>query len=152
PFVATSFYQDDHVLMNHSLPFRARRRWAACLILLTSAVVFSDEWKARHPLIPPAGVMNLPEPPSPAEVFFSGPQSPADSAAWLESLKAWRRGELIRFRLPNTTGQSWPGPSMFSPKSSWSFGIAPFTTRKRASTRWTVFWTTRNELVQSMPS
>src|SRR6266705_440972 len=70
--VATSFDQDDHVLMNHSLPFRARRRWAACLILLTSAVVFSDEWKARHPLIPPSGVMNLPEPPSPAEVFFSG--------------------------------------------------------------------------------
>jgi formylglycine-generating enzyme required for sulfatase activity len=84
--------------MNHSLPFRAGRRWAACLILLASGVVFSDEWKARHPLIPPSGVMNLPEPPSPAEVFLSGPQSPADSAAWLEGLKAWRSGRLIRLR------------------------------------------------------
>src|SRR5207245_1529473 len=96
--VATSFDQDDHVLIHHLLPIRSRRRWAAHLILLTSAVVFSDEWKARHPLIPPSGVMNLPEPPSPAEVFFSGPQSPADSAAWLAGLKAWRTGQLIRFR------------------------------------------------------
>src|SRR5205085_11477451 len=88
--VAASFDQDDHVLMNHSLPFRARRRWAACLILLASAVVFSDEWKARHPLIPPSGVMNLPEPPPPGEVFFSGPQDPADAGAWLDGLKSWR--------------------------------------------------------------
>src|SRR6266568_7943501 len=96
--MAASFDQDDHVLMNHSLLFRCMLRWVASLILLASAVVFSDEWKARHPLIPPAGVMNLPEPPSPAELFFSGPQSPADSAAWLEGLKAWRTGQLIRLR------------------------------------------------------
>src|SRR5438445_11606330 len=44
------------------------------------------------------GLCNLPEPLSPAEVFFSGPQSPADSAAWLAGLKAWRTGQLIRFR------------------------------------------------------
>ena len=87
--------------MNHSLPFRAGRRWAACLILLASAVVFSDEWKARHPLIPPSGVMNLPEPPPPGEVFFSGPQDPADAGAWLDGLKSWRIDRLIRLRYDN---------------------------------------------------
>jgi iron(II)-dependent oxidoreductase len=63
---------------------------------LAVCLAFSDEWKARHPLIPPSGIMNLAEPPPPEEVFFSGPQSPAD--AWREGLKAWRADRLARMR------------------------------------------------------
>jgi formylglycine-generating enzyme required for sulfatase activity len=42
--------------------------------------------------------MNLSEPPPPSEVFFSGPENPADAATWLEQLKAWRNDRFIRLR------------------------------------------------------
>ena len=45
--------------------------------------------------------MNLPEPPPPGEVFFSGPQDPADAGAWLDGLKSWRIDRLIRLRYDN---------------------------------------------------
>jgi formylglycine-generating enzyme required for sulfatase activity len=59
----------------------------------------ADEWKARHDLVSHTGVLNLPEPPSPEEVFFAGPASPAEQPGWLEGLKAWRneRHTLLRY-------------------------------------------------------
>jgi iron(II)-dependent oxidoreductase len=83
--------------MSHTLGFRRTVAVAAFVILLTW-MAFSDEWKPRHPLVPPAGVMNLSEPPPPSEVFFPGPEDPADSAAWLAGLKAWRADRLTRLR------------------------------------------------------
>jgi formylglycine-generating enzyme required for sulfatase activity len=59
---------------------------------------FSDEWKARHDLVSPTGVLNLTDMPPPGEVFFSGPEQPGDAAAWLEGLKAWRTDRRTRLR------------------------------------------------------
>jgi formylglycine-generating enzyme required for sulfatase activity len=68
-------------------------------LLFTSTLSFADEWKPRHDLVSHTGVMNLTEPPPPAEVFFSGPASPSDHSGWLEGLKAWRRDRrtLLRY-------------------------------------------------------
>jgi formylglycine-generating enzyme required for sulfatase activity len=68
------------------------------LIFFHSSLAFTDEWKASHALISPNGVMNLTEPPPPSEVFFPGPENPADAAAWLEQLKAWRADRRVRLR------------------------------------------------------
>jgi hypothetical protein len=59
----------------------------------------ADEWKARHDLVSHTGVLNLSQPPSPEEVFFAGPASPAEQQGWLEGLKAWRneRRALLRY-------------------------------------------------------
>jgi formylglycine-generating enzyme required for sulfatase activity len=65
----------------------------------------SDEWKPRHALIPPGGVLNLSIPPSPSEVFFPGPNNsndPAESAAWLAGLQAWRADRLRNLRFDDT--------------------------------------------------
>ena len=67
-------------------------------MVLAAYFAFSDEWKARHPLISPTGVMNLSELPLADEIFFSGPQDPADAEAWRAALKAWRADRLIRLR------------------------------------------------------
>ena len=68
----------------------------AFLIANSSA---GDEWKARHDLVSHTGVMNLSEPPPPSEVFFSGPNSPADVPDWLGGLQTWRkdRRALLRY-------------------------------------------------------
>jgi len=70
-------------------------------VLLTGAnhLSFGDEWKPRHDLVSHTGVMNLTELPSPSEVFFPGPASPADQPAWLQQLQAWRqeRRTLLRY-------------------------------------------------------
>ena len=42
--------------------------------------------------------MNLSEPPSADEIFFAGPQDPADAQAWRAGLKVWRTERLIRMR------------------------------------------------------
>jgi len=79
--------------------FFCRRTFLSiAFIALAVSLAVSDEWKPRHALVPPAGIMNLPEPPLPADVFFSGPQSPADAPAWLDGLRAWRADRLIRLR------------------------------------------------------
>jgi formylglycine-generating enzyme required for sulfatase activity len=69
------------------------------ILLLFALTSSADEWKARHDLVSHTGVMNLTEPPPPSEVFFAGPNSPAEASAWLESLKAWRnqRRTLLRY-------------------------------------------------------
>ncbi len=59
-------------------------------VLLLAYLSRADEWKPRHDLVSHTGVMNLPEPPSPSDVFFAGPASPAEQPAWLEGLKATR--------------------------------------------------------------
>jgi len=66
--------------------------------MLSTSVTFGDEWKARHTLVPPNGIMNLSELPGPDEIFFSGPADPAARAAWLEQLKAWRADRRTRIR------------------------------------------------------
>jgi gamma-glutamyl hercynylcysteine S-oxide synthase len=68
------------------------------LVLLAIPTAFPDEWKASHGLVSVTGVMNLTEPPPPSEVFFSGPDSPAETPAWLEGLKAWRADRRTRLR------------------------------------------------------
>ena len=79
---------------------RLRRSLVAVIavILVSAYFLLCDEWKARHQLISPSGVMNLPEPPAPEDVFFSGPQNLGDTAAWLEGLKAWRSDRLMHLR------------------------------------------------------
>ena len=59
-------------------------------LLLLAYLSPADEWKPRHDLVSHTGVMNLPEPPSPSEVFFAGPASPAEQPTWLEGLKSVR--------------------------------------------------------------
>jgi len=90
--------------MNRSL-FPARKssfgrilQAVGVFVLLAAGLAFSDEWKARHALVSPTGVMNLSEPPAPEEIFFSGPQNSADAAGWLAGLKAWRADRRIRLR------------------------------------------------------
>src|SRR5215468_7484837 len=67
-------------------------------VLITSSSV-ADEWRARHDLVSHTGILNLPEPPTPEEVFFPGPGSPAEQPGWLEGLKVWRkeRQTLLRY-------------------------------------------------------
>jgi iron(II)-dependent oxidoreductase len=84
--------------MNHLLFSRRTAPALVVFAVFAGCLAFCDEWKARHPLIPPNGVMNLPEPPPPEEVFFSGPQSPSEAAGWLEGLKAWRNEQRTRLR------------------------------------------------------
>ena len=60
-----------------------------CLLLL-AYLSPADEWKPRHDLVSHTGVMNLPEPPSPSEIFFAGPASSAEQPGWLEGLKSAR--------------------------------------------------------------
>ncbi len=79
-----------------------RKGWR--FLLLSSLVLFiattasSDEWQARHGLVSVTGVMNLTEPPPPGEVFFSGPDNPAEARGWLDGLKAWRADRRVRLR------------------------------------------------------
>ena len=73
--------------------------FVAVLVVILLALSSADEWKPRHDLVSHTGVFNLPEPPSPMEVFFAGPSSPAEQPGWLETLKAWRgqRHTLLRY-------------------------------------------------------
>ena len=82
--------------MKHPLGPGRRLRTAVVFIVLFLCPAFSDEWKARHALVSPNGVMTLSEPPAPDEIFFPGPSS--DAAHWLAGLKAWRADRLTRLR------------------------------------------------------
>jgi len=70
------------------------------LFVLMACLSSADEWKARHDLVSHTGVLNLSQPPSPEEVFFAGPASPAVQSGWREGLKSWRteRHTLLRYR------------------------------------------------------
>ena len=82
------------------LTFRTTRSTAAFTavvsLVLVASLVFGDEWRARHPLVSPNGIMNLSEPPAPAEIFFPGPSGDVD--AWRADLTAWRHDRLTRSR------------------------------------------------------
>ena len=69
----------------------------------------ADEWKPRHDLVSHTGVMNLTDVPGPAEVFFAGPESPAEFSSWLDALKTWRqsRRTLLRY-----TGTEYDRPEL----------------------------------------
>jgi formylglycine-generating enzyme required for sulfatase activity len=67
-------------------------------LALISVAALSDEWKPRHALVPPTGVMNLSEPAGPQDVLLAGPENPADAAGWLAGLKTWRKERLTRLR------------------------------------------------------
>jgi len=84
--------------MDYFFSFRCLRSTTIVCLVFAACFAFSDEWKARHALVSPTGVMNLSEPPAPEEIFFSGPQNSADAAGWLASLKAWRADRRIRLR------------------------------------------------------
>jgi len=66
--------------------------------VVISATVFSDEWRPRHALVPPTGVVNIPEVVGPTEVMLPGPESPAGAEAWRAQMKAWREERLRRLR------------------------------------------------------
>ncbi len=84
-----------------------RRSHAAALVpifslALISAAAFPDEWKPRHALVPPTGVMNLPSVAGPQDVLLAGPDDPGGAAAWLAGMKAWREERLKRLRFDNS--------------------------------------------------
>jgi iron(II)-dependent oxidoreductase len=84
--------------MDYFFSFRRLRSAAIVCLVFAACFAFSDEWKARHPLISPTGVMNLSELPLADEIFFPEPQEPSDAEAWRARLKAWRAERLIRMR------------------------------------------------------
>jgi hypothetical protein len=47
--------------MDYSFFFRHLRSAAIVCMVFAACFAFSDEWKARHPLVSPTGVMNLTE-------------------------------------------------------------------------------------------
>jgi formylglycine-generating enzyme required for sulfatase activity len=46
--------------------------------------------------------MNLSDLPPPGEIFFFGPESPADASTWHAGLKGWRDDRLTRLRFDNS--------------------------------------------------
>src|ERR1700733_3670125 len=84
--------------MDYFLSFRRLGSAAVVYLIFAACLAFSDEWKARHPLISPTGVLNLSELPLADEIFFAGPQDPTNAEAWRSGLKAWRAERLIRLR------------------------------------------------------
>ena len=87
-------------------------------VLGTLALVslgYSDEWRPRHALVPPTGVMNLGEPASPQDVFLTGPASSAEQAVWLAGIQAWRTERLTRLR--------YNGAQYDRPELLWTRGI-----------------------------
>jgi hypothetical protein len=73
---------------------------AICAMI--SATAFSDEWRPRHALVPPTGVLNLTQPAGPADVLLPGPENPAAADAWRTQMKAWREERLQRLRYQGT--------------------------------------------------
>ena len=80
---------------------RPRRYVAGLASVLVMGCAFwavAEEWRPRHGLIPPSGVLNLGEIPPPQEVLLAGPEAPEGRAAWLAGLKQWRAERLTRMR------------------------------------------------------
>ncbi|HXZ42548.1 MAG TPA: SUMF1/EgtB/PvdO family nonheme iron enzyme, partial [Terriglobales bacterium] len=75
---------------------------AGWLTLFCACLTFADEWRGRHPLISPTGVLNLPAVPQMEDTFLAGPESPGDAESWLAGLKAWRAERLTRLRYDGT--------------------------------------------------
>ena len=84
--------------MNHNHRRICRVAALISFVFFLASTASSDEWEARHGLVSVTGVMNLTEPPPPSEIFFSGPDSRSQAAAWLDGLKAWRTDRRVRLR------------------------------------------------------
>jgi gamma-glutamyl hercynylcysteine S-oxide synthase len=87
----------------------------ALLFLLLANLGHSDEWRPRHALVPPTGVLNLGTPASPQDVFLAGPASPEEQGAWLAGIKAWRNERLTRLR--------YDGAQYERPELAWTQGV-----------------------------
>jgi iron(II)-dependent oxidoreductase len=87
------------------LPGRFTLAVTILVLLSVPLLIHSDEWKPRHALVPPGGVLNLSAPPPPSEVFFAGPNDPAESAAWLAGLQSWRAERLRALRFDDADYQ-----------------------------------------------
>lgn len=96
------------------MPHRTSLRIAALILgtVLVPCLTHSDEWKARHSLIVPGGVLTLPNPPTPPEVFFPGPSDPSAFDAWFADLQAWRANRLQSLR--------YDGSEYARPELAWS--------------------------------
>lgn len=71
---------------------------ASLLLVCCAWWAVAEEWRPRHALIPPSGVLNLGAIPPPDEVMLQGPGDPAGQPAWLAGLKAWRAERMTRMR------------------------------------------------------
>ena len=49
---------------------------ASVLVMGCAFWAVAEEWRPRHGLIPPSGVLNLGEIPPPQEVLLAGPEAP----------------------------------------------------------------------------
>ena len=110
-------------MIRHPHSARRSHRFGYATLLafvMISATAFSDEWRPRHALVPPTGVMNLTEPAGPADVLLPGPDDPAAANAWRAAMKAWREERLTRLRYDGAQydAPDWPGPSACSPRCS----------------------------------
>ena len=136
--------------MNQSFFSSATLRSASCgvfticfivFVSLSTYLIHADEWKARHALISPTGVMNLSEPPLAEEIFFPGTAGSGEAEAWRAGLKAWRADRTIRLR--------YDGSQYDRPELAWtqqvfsqcncSCGTGAFTILIPANTQWIDF-------------
>jgi gamma-glutamyl hercynylcysteine S-oxide synthase len=67
------------------------------LVILFSCAAFSDEWKARHGLVLPAGAPDLGVPASPDAVFLPGPKTSEESEKWRAGIKQWRKDRRAEY-------------------------------------------------------
>ena len=65
-----------------------------CVTGLLPALGLADEWKPRHELISPTGVLDLPPVAEPEDIFFYGPTSTNASENWRARLNKWRADRL----------------------------------------------------------
>jgi hypothetical protein len=86
----------------HSSRKDLARKFLYLVLAISAMTAFSDEWRPRHALVPPTGVLNLPQPAGPADVLLPGPENPAAADAWRTQMKAWREERLQRLRYQGT--------------------------------------------------
>ena len=73
-------------------------RWVALAAFAMISTASPDEWRPRHALVPPTGVLNLSEPGGPADVLLFGPENPSAASAWRADMRVWRDERLRRMR------------------------------------------------------
>jgi iron(II)-dependent oxidoreductase len=84
--------------MDRKRSFASKLLASVAFVFFIAGLGYSEEWRPRHALVPPTGVMNLGEPASPQDVFLAGPANPAERAAWLAGIRGWRSERLTRLR------------------------------------------------------
>ncbi|HXW61104.1 MAG TPA: SUMF1/EgtB/PvdO family nonheme iron enzyme [Candidatus Acidoferrales bacterium] len=76
--------------------------WVVVVLLAVISLATSEEWRPRHALVPPTGVLNLTEPGGPADVLLLGPEQPRAASAWRAEMKGWREERLRQMRYEGT--------------------------------------------------